>query len=221
MAVVDVDVARVRQERMRTGSFGDSIAARQAETAFRVQTFAFNAPTAPLAIARTVDRYPFVPDDEDKLAEHCLEAYSVQLQGLAQRLKSTGLKRLVIGVSGGLDSTQALLVACRAMDLLGLPRTDILAFTMPGFATSDRTKDNAWTLMNTLGVTGAEPIMLAMCAALASSWGFMMPAGTGPNAIAWATGRIRIERVVVAGALLDIAGVFLIVGVVWGIAVFV
>ena len=156
MAVVDVDVARVRQERMRTGSFGDSIAARQAETAFRVQTFAFNAPTAPLAIARTVDRYPFVPDDEGKLAEHCLEAYSVQVQGLAQRLKSTGLKRLVIGVSGGLDSTQALLVACRAMDLLGLPRTDILAFTMPGFATSDRTKANAWTLMNTLGVTGAE-----------------------------------------------------------------
>jgi NAD+ synthase (glutamine-hydrolysing) len=156
MAVVDVDVARVRQERMRTGSFGDSIAARQAETAFRVQTFAFDAPTGPLPIARAVDRYPFVPDDESKLAEQCLEAYSVQVQGLAQRLRSTGLKRLVIGVSGGLDSTQALLVACRAMDQLGLPRADILAFTMPGFATSDRTKANAWTLMKALGVTGAE-----------------------------------------------------------------
>jgi NAD+ synthase (glutamine-hydrolysing) len=156
LAVVDVDVARVRQERMRTGSFGDSIAARQAETAFRVQTFAFDAPTEPLAIARAVDRYPFVPDDDSKLAEQCLEAYSVQVQGLAQRLKSTGLERLVIGVSGGLDSTQALLVACRAMDLLGLPRAGILAFTLPGFATSDRTKANAWTLMDTLGVTGAE-----------------------------------------------------------------
>lgn len=64
---------------------------------------------------------------------------------------------------------------------------------------------------------GADPVLLALPAALAASWGFMLPAGTGPNAIAWATGRIRIERVVVAGALLDIAGVFLIVGVVWGI----
>ena len=68
---------------------------------------------------------------------------------------------------------------------------------------------------------GADPVLFALPAALAASWGFMLPAGTGPNAIAWATGRIRIERVVVAGALLDIAGVFLIVGVVWGIAAFV
>lgn len=156
MAVVDVDVARVRQERMRTGSFGDSVAARQAETAFRVREFAFDAPAGALALARRVDRYPFVPDDESKLADQCREAYNVQVQGLAQRLKATGLKTLVIGISGGLDSTQALLVACRAMDLLGLPRTGILGFTMPGFATSERTRGNAWTLMEAMGVTGAE-----------------------------------------------------------------
>jgi NAD+ synthase (glutamine-hydrolysing) len=156
MALVDVDVSRVRQERMRTGSFGDSIAARQAEMAFRVRDFVFDAPAGELAIARTVDRFPFVPDDETKLAEQCREAYNVQVQGLAQRLKATGLKTLVIGISGGLDSTQALLVAVKAMDLLGLPRTNVLGFTLPGFATSDRTKANAWTLMNALGVTGAE-----------------------------------------------------------------
>ncbi len=156
MALVDVDVSRVRQERMRTGSFGDSIAARQAETAFRVIDFAFETPAGELALERKLDRFPFVPDDEGKLAEYCGEAYNVQVQGLAQRLKSTGLKRLVIGVSGGLDSTQALLVACKVMDRLGLPRTDILAVTMPGFATSERTRANAWTLMNALGVTGAE-----------------------------------------------------------------
>src|SRR5215217_4854656 len=156
LAVVDVDVGRVRQERMRTGSFGDSVAARQAETAYRIRDFVLDAPTTPLALERAVDRFPFVPDDETKLSENCNEAYNVQVQGLAQRLKSTGLEHLVIGISGGLDSTQALLVSTRVMDLLGLPRTNILAFTMPGFGTSDRTKGNAWTLMTALGVSAAE-----------------------------------------------------------------
>lgn len=156
LAIVDVDVARVRQERMRTGSFGDSIAHRQAEMNYRVRSFAFAAPQGELALERAVDRFPFVPDDESKLAENCHEAYNVQVQGLAQRLKTTGLSRLVIGVSGGLDSTQALLVSAKVMDLLGRPRTDILAFTMPGFGTSERTRGNAWQLMEALGVTAAE-----------------------------------------------------------------
>lgn len=156
LAVVDVDIGRVRQERMRTGSFGDSVAARQCEDGYRIQTFVLDAPTTPLALARVVDRFPFVPDDETKLAENCHEAYNVQVQGLAQRLRSTGLKHLVIGISGGLDSTQALLVSARVMDLLDLPRTNILAYTMPGFGTSDRTKANAWTLMKAVGVTASE-----------------------------------------------------------------
>lgn len=156
LAVVDADLGRVRQERIRTGSFGDSIAHRQAETDYRVRTFSFEAPREEIPLERAIDRFPFVPDDEAKLAENCHEAYNVQVQGLAQRLKATGLSRLVIGVSGGLDSTQALLVSAKVMDLLGRPRTDILAFTMPGFGTSERTRSNAWRLMEAVGVTAAE-----------------------------------------------------------------
>lgn len=156
MAVVDVDLGRVRQERMRTGSFGDSIAWREGETLFRERTFVLDAPAGPLALLRAVPRFPFVPDDPTRLAEQCREAYNIQVQGLARRLEVTGLKRLVIGVSGGLDSTQALLVSCKVMDLLGLPRTGILAFTMPGFGTSERTRSNALALMSALGVEAAE-----------------------------------------------------------------
>lgn len=156
MSVVDVDLGRVRQERIRTGSFGDAIAARQAGAAWRTIDVAFEAPTGPLALQRPVDRYPFVPDDPARLAEYCHEAYNVQVQGLAQRLKSTGLRNLVIGISGGLDSTQALVVAVKAMDQLGLPRSGVLAYTMPGFATSERTRSNAWALMKALGVAGEE-----------------------------------------------------------------
>ncbi len=156
MAVVDVDLGRVRQERIRTGSFGDAIAARQSGAAWRTIDVAFEAPTGALALQRPVDRYPFVPDDPARLAEYCHEAYNVQVQGLAQRLKSTGLRNLVIGISGGLDSTQALVVAVKAMDQLGLPRSGVLAYTMPGFATSERTRSNAWALMKALGVAGEE-----------------------------------------------------------------
>jgi NAD+ synthase (glutamine-hydrolysing) len=90
------------------------------------------------------------------LRENCYEAYNIQVQGLAQRLRATGLRKLVIGVSGGLDSTQALIVAARAMDHLGLPRRSILAYTLPGFATGAETKANAWRLMNALGATPGE-----------------------------------------------------------------
>ncbi len=108
------------------------------------------------ALIRPLDRFPFVPDDAARLDQDCFEAFNIQVQGLMRRMTATGSKTLVIGVSGGLDSTQALLVACRAFDRLELPRTGILAFTMPGFATSDGTKSNAWALMKALGVTGAE-----------------------------------------------------------------
>ena len=97
-----------------------------------------------------------MPADPAMLRDNCYEAYNIQVQGLAQRLKATGLKQLVIGVSGGLDSTQALIVSARVMDRLGLPRANVLAYTLPGFATSSGTKSNAWRLMRALGVTGAE-----------------------------------------------------------------
>src|SRR5438874_2177282 len=157
MAVADVDLGRIRQERMRTNTFGDN--ARligEATPPFRRIAFDFAAPAGDLELRCAVERFPFVPSDPAMRADSCYEAYNIQVQGLAQRLRATGLKRLVIGVSGGLDSTQALIVAARVMDRLGLPRSDILAYTLPGFATSDTTKANAWRLMKALGVSGAE-----------------------------------------------------------------
>ena len=97
-----------------------------------------------------------MPSDPAKLRDNCYEAYNIQIQGLAQRLQSSRTERAIIGVSGGLDSTQALIVTCRAMDQLGLPRKNVLAYTLPGFGTSDKTHKNAWRLMTALGVTAAE-----------------------------------------------------------------
>jgi NAD+ synthase (glutamine-hydrolysing) len=154
LAIADVDVGRIRQERMRMNTFGDSARTQSAE--WRRVEFAFTAPAAPHDLRRTVERFPFVPADPTMLAENCYEAYNIQVQGLAQRLRATGLEKLVIGVSGGLDSTQALIVATKAMEGLGLPRANVLAYTLPGFATGDATKSNAWRLMQALGVTAAE-----------------------------------------------------------------
>ena len=157
IAIADVDIGRIRQERMRTNTFGDNARVLgQNAPAFRRIEFDFAPPSGRLDLRRAVERFPFVPSDPAMLRDNCYEAYNIQVQGLAQRLKSTGLKRLVIGVSGGLDSTQALIVSARAMDSLGLPRANILAYTLPGFATSSGTKSNAWRLMRALGVTGAE-----------------------------------------------------------------
>ena len=152
----DIDVDRLRQERMRVGSFGDAMALSPPKVPFRMVRFAFEPPAGDLALARPIERFPFTPSDPAKLRENCYEAYNIQVQGLARRLEASGLKKLIIGISGGLDSTQALLVAAKAVDQLGLPRTNILAYTLPGFATSDRTKDNAWALMRAMGVTAAE-----------------------------------------------------------------
>src|SRR5207244_475467 len=118
--------------------------------------FDFAAPGEALELRREVERFPYVPSDPAMLRENCYEAYNIQVQGLAQRVAATGLKKLVIGVSGGLDSTQALIVSARAMDRLRLPRTSILAYTLPGFATSQATKSNAWRLRRALGVSAAE-----------------------------------------------------------------
>jgi NAD+ synthase (glutamine-hydrolysing) len=152
----DVDVERIRQERMRVGSFGDAMALAPPSVPFRVIPFDFTPPAGDLTLARAVERYPFTPSDPARLRENCYEAYNIQVQGLARRVEASGLRTLVIGISGGLDSTQALLVAAKAMDQLSLPRENILAYTLPGFATSDRTKSNAWALMRAMGVSAAE-----------------------------------------------------------------
>lgn len=157
MVMGDVDLGRIRQERMRLNSFGACAQVEgQKGGAFRTASFFMPAPGEPVALERNVPRFPFVPADPDRLREDCYEAYQIQIQGLAQRLRSTGMQHVVIGVSGGLDSTQALIVAVKAMDQCGLPRTNVLAYTLPGFATSDETKANAWALMRALGVSAEE-----------------------------------------------------------------
>ena len=145
--VVDVDLDRLRQERLRQGSFDDNADAYAADQGgFRVVPFQLRAPGGDLGLRRAVDRFPFVPDDEARLALDCYEAYNIQVSGLEQRMRAIGggdparMPAVVIGVSGGLDSTHALIVAAKACDRLGLPRTHILGFTMPGFATSAGTK---------------------------------------------------------------------------------
>ncbi|WP_440553535.1 NAD(+) synthase [Streptomyces sp. SCPE 10] len=157
-AAADVDLDLLRQERQRMGSFDDNRRTHAARTAdFRTVSFRLDPPVgADLGLRRRVQRFPFVPADPDRLALDCYEAYNIQVEGLQQRLAAIGGPKVVIGVSGGLDSTHALIVAARAMDRAGRPRSDILAFTLPGFATSDHTKDNAHRLMRALGVTAAE-----------------------------------------------------------------
>ncbi|WP_439814242.1 NAD(+) synthase [Zavarzinia sp. CC-PAN008] len=157
MVRADIDLGRLRQERMRTNTFGDCVQIEgERGPAFRTVAFALDAPTADVPLDRAVERFPFVPSDATRLRTDCYEAYNIQVQGLARRLQATGLKKAVIGVSGGLDSTQALIVAVRAMDQLGLDRRNVLAYTLPGFATSEGTKANAWALMTALGVSAEE-----------------------------------------------------------------
>ena len=154
--VVDVDLDRIRQERMRDGSLDDNARTYSDETTFRTIEFTLDPPHEDVGLLRKVDRFPFVPDDPAHLAQDCYEAYSIQVSGLKQRLSAIGQPKIVLGLSGGLDSTHALLVAARAMDELGRPRTDILAYTMPGFATGDASKSAATDLAAGMGVTFAE-----------------------------------------------------------------
>ena len=151
--VVDVDLDRLRQERLRQGSFDDNRRGAAGDEEFRVIEFALDPPQGDIGLLRKVDRFPFVPDDAERLALDCYEAYNIQVSGLERRLESIGTPKAIIGVSGGLDSTHALIVAAKAMDRLGRPRTDIHAFTMPGFATGERTKGYATRLSESLGVT--------------------------------------------------------------------
>ena len=156
-AIADVDLDMLRQERLRMGSFDDNRRLHaDAVSAFRQVTFRLEPPRIDLGLRRPLARFPFVPADPRALEQDCYEGYNIQVTGLIQRLRATGIERVVIGVSGGLDSTQALIVAAQAMDRLGLPRSNILAFTMPGFASGDHTKANALALMRALGVTGRE-----------------------------------------------------------------
>jgi len=153
----DVDLDRLRQERARTTSFSDCVQLhRERVAALRRIAFELAMPTGAVALQRTVARFPYVPADAAAQDERCREVYDIQVQGLARRMQAAGVYTPVIGISGGLDSTQALLVAARAVDALGLPRGNICAVTLPGFATSERTHLNARRLMAALGVNSRE-----------------------------------------------------------------
>ena len=155
LAVGDVDLDRLLADRMRQNTFGASMR-RHADQVFRTIEFALPVPKGKLLLERRVERLPYVPGDPKTRDARCEEVYRIQVQGLVTRMRATGTKKLVIGVSGGLDSTQALIVCARAMDELKLARANILAYTMPGFATSTRTKSQAWQLMRAIGATAEE-----------------------------------------------------------------
>jgi NAD+ synthase (glutamine-hydrolysing) len=153
----DVDLDLLRQERASMGTFDDNrrdVAARGG--CYRRIAFSLRPPLTDIGLIRSVERFPFVPSDEMRLAQDCYEAYNIQVAGLVQRLQASGTKHVVIGVSGGLDSTHALIVAAKAIDLLGLPRSSVLAYTLPGFATGSQSKAYALALMKALHVRSHE-----------------------------------------------------------------
>jgi NAD+ synthase (glutamine-hydrolysing) len=157
LIMADLDLDRVLSDRMMTSSYGDSIHDLR-ERARRIRRIEFDlgVPTDTFALERRIERFPYVPANPVSRNERCEEVYNIQVRGLQTRLLATGIEKLVIGVSGGLDSTHALIVAARAMDRLGLPRANVLGYTLPGFATSARTLRNAHALMRALGVSAAE-----------------------------------------------------------------
>ncbi len=156
-SVADVDTELLAAERLRMGTFDDNRRHFADRTSgFRRIEFTLSPPAGDIGLLREIERFPFVPSDPQRLQQDCYEAYNIQVSGLEQRLRALNFPTVVIGVSGGLDSTHALIVAARAMDREGRPRSDILAFTMPGFATGDHTKSNATALAKALGVTFSE-----------------------------------------------------------------
>ncbi|MBI4271532.1 MAG: NAD(+) synthase [Candidatus Rokubacteria bacterium] len=158
LLAADVDLERLSQERMRQTSFGQTLERHRRELAgFRtIPVTLERLRRGRLPAERRWERFPYVPADPARRAERCAEVYEIQVQGLVKRLEFSGLRNVVIGISGGLDSTHALLVCAQAMDVLGLPRTNILAYTMPGFATSRRTLEQAHRLMRAVGASAHE-----------------------------------------------------------------
>ncbi len=153
----DLDMDRLAQDRMRLTSFGQNARTHRSRLKnFRKVSFSVSIPCDRILLAREYPRFPYIPADPAKRDERCYEAYNIQVQGLTKRLKSSGIRNVVIGISGGLDSTHALIVAAGSMDILNLPRSSIMAYTMPGFATTNKTYTSAVRLMKALGVEANE-----------------------------------------------------------------
>ncbi|OBK17970.1 NAD(+) synthase [Mycobacterium asiaticum] len=156
-SVADVDTGLLRSERLRMGTFDDNRRHHRAVAdSFRRIEFRVDPPDGDIGLLRNIERFPFVPANRERLEQDCYEAYNIQVAGLEQRLRALDYPKVIIGVSGGLDSTHALIVAAKAMDREGRPRSDILGFTLPGFATGEHTKNNAIRLGEALGITFEE-----------------------------------------------------------------
>lgn len=173
LVLAELDLERLTQERMRQNSFGQCMQQQREKLQdFRNVSFQLELPkTQQLLCRRGLERFPYVPSDPELRDRRCYDAYNIQVQGLVKRLQSARIAKVVIGISGGLDSTHALIVAARAMDLLHLPRSHILAYTMPGFATSQRTLANAKTLMQAIGCAAEEIDIRPSCEQMLSDIG--------------------------------------------------
>ncbi|NTZ42726.1 NAD(+) synthase [Altererythrobacter sp. SALINAS58] len=157
LCVCDLDTDRILGDRMRMQTFNDAAEHQgRPETEYRTVAFSVRNMDKDIGLRRPIRRFPFVPNDPADLHQDCYEAFNIQVDGLSRRLEATGSKSLIIGVSGGLDSTHALIVAARTVDRLGLDRKMIRGYTMPGFGTSAGTKTNAWRLMEAFGITAEE-----------------------------------------------------------------
>ena len=157
LCVADIDCDRILGDRLRLPTFNDAAeAAGRPEDFYRTIPFDHRPARGDIGLVRPVRRFPFVPNRPHKLDDDCYEAFNIQVDGLMRRFEQTSGDSMVIGVSGGLDSTHALIVAAKVCDRLGLPRTTIRGYTMPGFGTSEGTKSNAWKLMQAMGITAEE-----------------------------------------------------------------
>ena len=179
LVTADIDLDRLAQDRMRQNSFAQSVQRhRAALDGFRAIPLPVSPPDAGVAaLQRKLDRFPYVPSDPVHRKERCREVYEIQVQGLVKRLQAIHADKVVIGVSGGLDSTHGLLVCCRAMDVMKLPRANILAYTLPGFATTARTLEQARRLMRAVGATAHEVDIRPACMEMFKNIGHPYAAG--------------------------------------------
>jgi NAD+ synthase (glutamine-hydrolysing) len=180
VTISDIDLDRLVQERLRQNTFAENARnLKDSAPDFRTVECEIRLTEGTLPLKREYPRFPYVPADEESRDRRCYEAYNIQVHGLIKRLVSSGMETIIIGISGGLDSTQALMVAVKAVDLLGWPRERIRAYTMPGFATSTRTKENAWRLIRALGVKGEELDIRKSCQRMLENIGH--PVSCGEN----------------------------------------
>jgi len=175
--LAEIDLERLTQERMRQNTFAEN--AQKLRKRFRTIACEVSLPTDRLLLNRQYSRFPYVPSGMEDRDLRCYEAYNIQVHGLIKRLQTTGLQSIIVGISGGLDSTHALTVAVKAVDLLGWSRERIRAYTMPGFATSEHTKTNAWRLIRALGVQGRELDIQESCRRMLEDIGHPVAGGNG------------------------------------------